>query len=62
MERMLVDAFEVLIACLVVTGAGIALLFSTPARRRRRRHRRRHSAHAHIDLFEPVDRHPPPAA
>jgi uncharacterized membrane protein YccC len=62
MERMLVDVFEVLIACLVVTGAAVALFFSTPARRRRRRRGRRHSAHTHIDLFKPVDRTPPPAA
>jgi Tfp pilus assembly protein PilV len=61
MERMLVDAFEVLVACLVVTAGAVALFLYRPARRRRRRRSRRHSAHASIDLFAPIDRQPPAA-
>jgi hypothetical protein len=53
MVATLIEALGVLLACVAVGGAAIAIVLMRPGSRRRRR-RRRHSAQPKIDLLRPT--------
>lgn len=54
MQDVIIEAFQIIGACLLVALVAIAVIVFRPAARRRRRHRKRHSQRPRIDLFQPT--------
>ncbi|HEX8125086.1 MAG TPA: hypothetical protein VF548_05835 [Allosphingosinicella sp.] len=51
MQGIIIDSIAIIVTCLLVAGAAVAMIVFRPWKRRRR-HRRRHSHQPRIDLFE----------